>query len=30
MFDGYESYALVLVMTLAVRQLLSPERLPKA
>lgn len=30
MFDGYESYALVLVMTPAVRQLLSPERLPKA
>jgi MFS family permease len=30
MFDGYESYALVLVMTTAVRQLLSPERLPNA
>jgi MFS family permease len=30
MFDGYESYALVLVMTRAVRQLLSPEGLPKA
>jgi MFS family permease len=30
MFDGYESYALVLVMTFAVRQLLSPERLPRA
>ncbi|MGA8306812.1 MAG: MFS transporter [Candidatus Acidiferrales bacterium] len=30
MFDGYESYALVLVMTPAVRQLVSPERLPKA
>jgi len=30
MFDGYESYSLVLVMTPAVRQLLSPERLPKA
>jgi len=30
MFDGYESYALVLVMTPAVRQLLSPERLPNA
>lgn len=30
MFDGYETYALVLVMTPAVRQLLSPERLPKA
>ena len=30
MFDGYETYALVLVMALAVRQLLTPERLPKA
>ena len=30
MFDGYETYALVLVMALAVRQLLPPERLPKA
>jgi MFS family permease len=30
MFDGYESYSLVLVMTPAVRQLLSPERFPKA
>jgi MFS family permease len=30
MFDGYESYALVLVMTSAVRQLLLPERLPNA
>jgi|SRR5271157_1278384 len=30
MFDGYESYALVLVMTPAVRPLLSPEKLPKA
>jgi MFS family permease len=30
MFDGYETYALVLVMTPAVRQLLSPERLPMA
>ena len=30
MFDGYESYALILVMTSAVRQLLSPERLPQA
>jgi MFS family permease len=30
MFDGYESYALVLVMTPAVRQLLSPEKIPKA
>lgn len=30
MFDGYETYALVLVMSPAVHQLLSPERLPKA
>ena len=30
MFDGYEVYALVLVMALAVRQLLPPERLPRA
>ena len=30
MFDGYETYALVLVMALAVRQLLPPERLPNA
>jgi len=30
MFDGYETWALVLVMMPAVRQLLSPERLPKA
>jgi MFS family permease len=30
MFDGYETWALVLVMTPAIRQLLSPERLPKA
>src|SRR6516225_11063780 len=30
MFDGYEVYALVLVMPLAVRQLLPPERLPRA
>jgi MFS family permease len=30
MFDGYETYALVLVMTPAVRQLISPERLSKA
>ena len=30
MFDGYETYALVLVMTPAIRQLISPERLPKA
>ncbi len=30
MFDGYENYALILVMALAVRQLLAPERLPKA
>lgn len=30
MFDGYESYALVLVMTVAVRQLLPRESLPKA
>jgi MFS family permease len=30
MFDGYEVYALVLVMELAVRQLVPPGRLPKA
>ena len=30
MFDGYETYALVLVMAQAVGQLLPPERLPKA
>ena len=30
MFDGYESWALVLVMGLAVHQLLPSERLPKA
>jgi len=30
MFDGYEVYALVLVMAIAVRQLLPPERLPRA
>jgi MFS family permease len=30
MFDGYETYALVLVMALAVRQLLPPESLPRA
>ncbi len=30
MFDGYENYALVLVMAQAVGQLLPPERLPKA
>jgi hypothetical protein len=30
MFDGYETYALVLVMAPAVRQMLSTERLPKA
>jgi len=30
MFDGYESYAVILVMTVAVRQLLPPESLPKA
>jgi MFS family permease len=30
MFDGYEVYALVLVMELAVRQLLPSGRLPKA
>jgi MFS family permease len=30
MFDGYEVYALVLVMAIAVRQLLPPERLPSA
>jgi MFS family permease len=27
MFDGYETYALILVMAIAVRQLLPPERL---
>ena len=30
MFDGYETYALVLVMGSAVHQLLPPERLPRA
>ncbi len=30
MFDGYETYALVLVMALAVGQLLPPEKLPRA
>jgi len=30
MFDGYESYAFILVITPAVRQLLPPESLPKA
>ena len=30
MFDGFETYALVLVMTPAVHQLLPPERLPSA
>ena len=30
MFDGYETWALVLVLVPAVHQLLSPERLPKA
>ena len=30
MFDGYESYALILVMAVAVRQLLSPKRAPEA
>jgi MFS family permease len=30
MFDGYESYALVFVMALAVHQLLPPESLSKA
>jgi MFS family permease len=30
MFDGYETYALVLVMGAAVHQLLPPEYLPKA
>ncbi len=30
MFDGYETYALVLVMTAAVRQLLPPQKLPAA
>jgi hypothetical protein len=30
MFDGYESYAVILVMTVAVRHLLPPESLPKA
>jgi MFS family permease len=29
MFDGYETYALVLVMGSAVHQLLPPERLPR-
>src|SRR5207249_3388769 len=30
MFDGYETYALVLVMGSAVHQLLPPELLPRA
>jgi hypothetical protein len=30
MFDGYETYALVLVMTPALDQLLAPDRLPRA
>src|SRR5215472_17436239 len=30
MFDGYETYALVLVMGSAVHQLLPPNRLPNA
>jgi len=30
MFDGYETYALVLVMGTAVRQLLPPQHLPRA
>jgi hypothetical protein len=30
MFDGYETYALVLVMASAVHQLLPPEHLPRA
>ena len=30
MFDGYEVYALVLVMAPAVSQLLAPEKLPRA
>jgi MFS family permease len=30
MFDGYETYGLVLVMGPAVHQLLPPERLPRA
>ena len=30
MFDGYENYALILVMAIAVRQLLPPERLASA
>jgi MFS family permease len=30
MFDGYETYGLVLVMAPAMRQLLTPERLPRA
>ena len=30
MFDGYETYTLVLVMGTAVHQLLPPERLPRA
>ena len=30
MFDGYETYGLVLVMAPAVHQLLPPEKLPSA
>ena len=30
MFDGYETWALVLVITPALRQVLSPEQLPQA
>ena len=30
MFDGYETWALVLVITPALRQVLSPEQLPRA
>jgi MFS family permease len=30
MFDGYETYALVLVMAPALHQLLAPDRLPRA
>src|SRR5215475_12752832 len=30
MFDGYENYALILVMAVAARQLLPPERLASA
>jgi hypothetical protein len=30
MFDGYEAFALVLVMKPAMHQLLTPDRLPSA